>query len=399
MSTLSPKGALLIAGLSLGTTGVITAGIGPALADLASNTSSSLDSIGSIFSALFLGGLLTQLIGGPITDRLGQRPVMLAGLVLMALGCGGIVASRYLPLLLACALIAGLGRGAITISTHLLIARVFATRSAAALNLLNVFYGVGAVAGPMIAGATQRSWGSAALVIWFGAALLLAQVPLLLRLGADLPGVLHMGEPGAQAHSPLRHPVLWVSGIILLLYVGSETGFGGWILTYLERTVEIDASTAALMTSCFWLAITGGRVVATVVGTKLSALTVLISSMSGAVVGALLVVLGQGNAALSTAGIIVLGVSFGPIYPTTLSIVTASFRRAPGTATSIASAMGGLGGTLLPWLQGNLLQYYGPAASMQMIVITTTVMLGLEFVRQALVRRVPFETGQPTAGA
>ncbi len=271
MSTLSPKGAPMIAGLSMASLGMITGGIGPALPNLAANTSSSLATIGALFSAIFLGGLMTQLLGGPLNDRYGQRPIMSAGLLMMALGSGGMAASRSLPLTLVCALITGMGRGAVSISAHILIARVFTARSAAALNMLNVFFGVGAVAGPIVASVALRAWDSAVVVLWLGASLVLAQLPLMRQLGGKLPGILRRGEPGAQAANPLRQPVLWVCGVLLFFYVGGETGVGGWITTYLEQTFVLDTATSALMAGSFWLAITSGRLIGALVGTRLGA--------------------------------------------------------------------------------------------------------------------------------
>ena len=61
---------------------------------------------------------------------------------------------------------------------------------------------------------------------------------------------------------------------------------------------------------------------------------------------------------LTVAAILLLGLAFGPIYPTTLAIVTARFRT--GTAASTIIAVGSLGGLLLPWLDGVLIEGPGP---------------------------------------
>src|SRR5258706_1776247 len=148
MKKLSPRGTMVASCISFVALGGITAALGPALPDLAANTGSSLAAVGAVITALFVGSLIALIVAGPLNDRIGQRPVLLAGVALLALGTFGVAASHWLPLTLLCAVVAGLGHGAIDVRTNVLIAEVFAARSAAALNLLNVFFGLGAVAGP-----------------------------------------------------------------------------------------------------------------------------------------------------------------------------------------------------------------------------------------------------------
>ena len=78
---------------------------------------------------------------------------------------------------------------------------------------------------------------------------------------------------------------------------------------------------------------------------------------------------------------ILIGFCFGPIFPTALSIVTATFRRAPGTAASVVVALGSLGGMLLPWIQGALLESRGPSSSVLLVAAGTLAMLALELGR------------------
>src|SRR5438132_13835107 len=66
--------------------GVLAATLGPALPELAKGTGSSLAEVGAVFSALFLGGLISQVVSGLLIERLGFRPLLLVGLMLAALG-------------------------------------------------------------------------------------------------------------------------------------------------------------------------------------------------------------------------------------------------------------------------------------------------------------------------
>jgi len=366
--------------------GVITAALGPALPDLAANTGSSLATVGGVITALFLGALLALSVAGPLNDRLGQRPVLIVGVALLALGTLGIAASHWLPLTLLCAAVAGLGHGAIDISTNVLIAEVFVGRSAAALNLLNVFFGLGAVAGPAIAGLTLQLWNTALPALWIGAALTLLQAPLIPLL-ADTPRAPHAEAGKSRTAALFRTPLLWALGVLILLYVGVENGIGSWTTVYLASTTRLGQATAALATSGFWLALTGGRVIAALIGTRLTPDRLLLLALIGAFAGGVLLASSVGNAPLTIAAVLGMGLCFGPVFPTTLAITTATFRQAPGTAASAVVAMGSFGGMLLPWLQGVLLERVSPAASVLLVAAGALGMLALHIGRGGLTKR------------
>jgi fucose permease len=386
MNRLGARGTMASSCARFFALGVLTAAIGPALPDLAARSGSSLAVVGTVITALFLGALVSLLVAGPLNDRLGQRPVLLAGVVLLAAGTLGLATSQALPLMLACAVVAGLGHGAIDVSTNVLIAEVFATRSAAALNLLNVFFGLGAVAGPAIAGLTLRLWGTALPALWLGAGLALLEAPLILLL-ASAPPAQADAAPVHAAASLLRSTRLWAIGALVLLYVGVENGIASWTTVYLERTTALDQAAGALITSGYWLALTGGRVVAAFAGARLAAERMLLIALAGGLAGGALLATSTGSAPLTIVAVLLIGFCFGPIFPTALAVTTATFRRAPGTAASVVVAMGSAGGTLLPWLQGVLLERASPSASVLLVAAGTLAMLGLHVGHGALERQ------------
>jgi fucose permease len=364
--------------------GLITSGIGPALPELATRTASSLADLGGMFTALFFGALITQLITGPISDRTGQRPVMFVGLLLLALGAAGATWSHMLSLTFASTVLAGLGAGAIVVTNNLLVAQLFPARSTSMLNLANVFYGIGAVLGPALAGQSLRLFGTALLAIWGGAALMLILMAAIVRL-PDVQSV--QAEAAADHAGPVwRSAALWMLGALVLLYVGMETGIGGWATAYMQRTTAQDVATAALTASAFWLALTGGRVIGTFAGMRLASATLLTICIGVALGGALLLQASIGHALLSTAAAVIMGLALGPIYPTALAITAATFRRGTGTATSIVMALGSVGGMSLPWLLLVLLER-GPMLSTLLIVAGMAGMLALHIGRGRLGRQ------------
>lgn len=355
--------------------GLFTAALGPNLPEMAAMTANSLATLGAVFTALYLGAILAQIAYGPLDDRFGERPLMLVGLALAVLGSVGLTISHALPLTLAAGFVIGLGGGTIITSANLLVAEAYVERRVSALNVLNLFFGVGAIAGPALAGLLIRTWGTALPALWVGAAVFLLLLPFVVLIPAahSAPHAPH----SSKNVSVYRAPLLWVMGVLLLVYVGTEAGVGGWTLTYMERTTILDREAASWVASGFWFGFTLGRIVAAVIGARLTAVTLLLASAVGSLVAGLLLVGSGGNAGFTIVATVTLGFCFGPIYPTALAITTAAFANAPGRAVSVIAALGSAGGMLLPPLQGVLLEGVSPLASVMQVAAATLGMLGL----------------------
>jgi fucose permease len=356
--------------------GVTTAVLGPVLPELAARTGSPLAALGAVFTALFLGALATQTVAGPLADRVGERPVLLGGLAVTTLGVIGVALSPALPLTLVCAFVLGLGHGAVDVSTNVLVARTFADRPVTALNVLHVFFGGGAVVGPAMAGLAIEGLGTGLPALYAGLVPLIVLAPLV----PPIPRPKRTGNAqttnGGQA-GLYRSPLVWALGFLLLLYVGTEMGMSGWATAYMQRAAGVSLAVGAWVTSAFWLALSAGRMVGATLGARMPSGRVLWLSLAAASAGGLLLVAVQGQAAASVFAIALIGFGFGPIFPTTVATATARFPDAPGRATSLIVAFGSLGGMLLPWIQGQLLDGQGPAAIALFVAVCILAMLAL----------------------
>ncbi len=272
--------------------GILVASFGPALPELAANTHSSLAGAGSLFTALFMGALLSQIAIGPIQDRFGARPVLMVGMLITAFGLAAATLSDNLPTAWGIMLGAGLGDGVIVVGVNVMVAVVFASRSVMALNLSNVFYGVGAVAGPAIAAFTMSRWGTALPALWIaaGALALFALAVPLIRVHGHTAAPARTEEDAAESTARpavYSSPALWALGGLLMLYVGTEIGVGNWAIAYLGQAAAVPAEQAALAASGYWLALTAGRLGGAGAGTRLGSRRLLTVALSGALSGAL----------------------------------------------------------------------------------------------------------------
>jgi MFS transporter, FHS family, L-fucose permease len=353
--------------------GVMFAGIGPTLPLLARQIGQDIAVLGGLFTAISLGIILAQVGAGRASARFGQRFVLAAGMLLMGVGSLGVTLGPNLVVLLGAALLLGVGFGGVLAGGNLLVAQLFPDRSAAALNGVNLFFGLGSMLGPALAGFAGAQLGVAQAGMWAGAGLLLALAPMVLAYAAQPAG---RAAAARAEHEPAHPAAGWLLGLLLLIYIGTEVGFSGWLTVFMIAGGKLAPASAALVVSGFWLALTLGRTLGAVLGMRLAAPLLLMLSLLGLLSGATLLVLGMSNQIISIAGVLCLGLSCGPVFPTVLAIV-ANTARDSGSTTSLVLAIGNGGGLIVPVLLGVLLTQYGPLAAASMVVVAALAMLVL----------------------
>jgi fucose permease len=366
--------------------GLTIAAIGPSLPTLATRIGVDIAALGGLFTAFSAGVIVAQLVIVRASQRFGQRAALGGSMLLMSVGSLLIAQSSVLVLLFGSALLAGAGFGGLLSTGNTLVAGLFPGRSAVALNGINLFFGVGSIVGPALAAAANARFGAPQQAIWISAGMLIALF-LAVAWASAQRSASAAGRQGApQSVAPVRS---WVFGFLLLVYVGTEIGFGAWLTLYMATSAGLDIAQGALAVSGFWLALTGGRALAAASGARVRAPDLLMICLVGLLVGAAVLSLSIGNLALTVAGVLLFGLSCGPVFPTVVAILTVSAQGE--RATSRALALGNMGGMLLPALIGLLLTRVGPLAVTMVLVVAALSMIGLAI----SARREPAEARLP----
>jgi fucose permease len=379
---------LIVTCVSYFSFGLVWASIGPLLSQFAARNGTSLATIGGIYSAIFLGAVVSQIALGRFTDRWGQLRSLTVALLVLSLGIISMSYSRWLPLTFLLAFITGLGQGVSNLSGNVLVGQLYKENSVSSVNLLNGCWGLGAFIGPLLVSGSVHLWQNGLPALVFSALVTIASALILLFSFFN-------GKIGTQGERPELHgqqrmrftAFLWSLGVLLLLYVGTESAMGGWATTYMQKTTTLKLELAAMVTAGFWLAITLGRVMGTVLGSRLSPKKVLIICLSIASFGAILFVASFGNTVLSIAAIFFIGLGFGAIFPTSMAMMTMAFSDTPGQAGSVITVLGSVGGMLIPWLQGVIMQQAGIRAGTYMIAVLITLLVATFIVNQRFSRK------------
>lgn len=368
--------------------GLFLGAIGPAVPDLARLTGSSVEAVGAIFSTVFFGALFAQLAAGQIMDRFGMRLLILFGIVLSAGAALALVNSVTLTTVLVLAAVVGIGHGAMDITSQVYIARIFGRDSLRALNSIHLFFGIGTVIGPTVASFALREVGSALPAIALAAVTPLLVLPILWFQLRELPrNAANESAIQPTTRSVYVSPLLWLFGLMMLVYVGFETGVGGWTTVYMTSTTGMVEADAALITSGYWLTFTLGRLAATLLAARFTAGQMLLGSVTISGLGVLLLMLNVGNMTLSIASTLLIGFGCAPVYALVISLSAGAFPHAAGRAASFAAAMGSLGGLSITPLQGVVLQRFGGAAMGGYLLVQTFIMLLLYVGIMALMQR------------
>jgi len=352
--------------------GLTLASVGPSLSALAARIGVDSAALGGLFTVFSTGVIATQFVIGSICRRFGQRATLATGMVLMGLGELTIAQASALPLVFAAALLAGAGFGSIMATGNTLVAQLFPSNSAAALNGANLFFGVGAIVGPSVVAAANTCFGAPQLGLVVGVGALVALAPIVITAAAR-----STGDSREQRATPATIPTRsWLLGSLLLVYTGTEIGVGAWLTLYMINSGALGSAQAPLAVAAFWVALTSGRALAAALGSRTSAYSLLWLCLGGLLLGAIVFALGIGNVPLTLAAVLIFGLSCGPVFPTVLALVT-SRARGSGTAASLVLALGNSGGLVIPALIGLLLSRYGPAAAAGLVLGAALAMLAL----------------------
>ena len=184
----------------------------------------------TIASYLF-GFALGQVIWGPISDRRGRRPVLLAALVLYAVATLVCAAAQSIDTLIAARLLQAIGgSGSIVLARAMVRDLYSGVRAGRELSLMGAISGFAPIAAPMIGGVLQTGFGWRASFIVMAA----AGAAAILAVGRLLPETLRQRttEPISLAFMAQSYVAVLRQGDFLA-YLGiltiSFAGLFAWI--------------------------------------------------------------------------------------------------------------------------------------------------------------------------
>jgi fucose permease len=330
---------ILAAILAIFVYGMIAAMLGTILPGLSERFKLTPRQNGTMAFSQALGLMIASVGVGPLIDSQGKKIGLVLGLALIAAALGLLPRSRGFGGIVALLFLLGLGGGIVVTGANALVSDVAETRRATALNLVNLFFGLGGMATPFIS-ANLLKRDTVKLCYAAGA---FAVVALLVQIAAPIPGP--NGTQSfvlADAGDVLGRPILFLLGLFLFLYVSCEVGIWNWLAQHLVAQGIPESRALNVLSLGFALGILLGRVAVSPILISVSPQTVTLAASAAMALTTWLALRARGVTA-AWISVFLAGVAMAPVFPTTLAIVGNAFPRMTGTAIGFAITCGWIG--------------------------------------------------------
>jgi fucose permease len=318
--------------------GMIAAMLGTILPDLSDRFQLSPSQNGTIAFAQALGLIVASLGVGPLLDNEGKKLGLVLGLALIAIALFALPRSPGYRGILLLLFLLGVGGGIVVTAANSLVSDVSQAHRGTALNLVNLFFGLGALATPFIAANFfGRNWVRLCYTI-----AALTVVTLVLQAVTKMPGPSGGGFVLADAAPVLGRPLLLLIGLFLFLYISCEVGIWNWLPRHLIAQGIPESRALNILSLGFALGLLIGRAGVLPILTRAPAITVtLVGSIAMAITTFLMLRTSRPQAAFVL--VFLAGLSMAPVFPTTIAIVGDAFPRMTGTAIGFVITCGWIG--------------------------------------------------------
>jgi fucose permease len=319
--------------------GMIAAMLGTILPDLSARFHLTPTQNGTIAFAQALGLMIASLAVGPLLDTQGDKIGLILGLIAIAVALFALPKSRGYGSIVILLFLLGVGGGIVVTGANALSSAASPEHRATALNLVNLFFGLGGLATPFIsANLFKQNWPRLCYTV--------ASVTVLTLV---IQAVTPMPAPSGSAAFLLAgvgpilgRPLLLLSGLFLFLYVGCEVGVWNWLPRHLIAQGIPESKALNILSLGFALGLLIGRVAVSPILIHVPAATVTLASSIAMAVTTFLML--RTNKPVAAAVLVFLaGLAMAPVFPTTLAIVGSAFPQMTGTAIGFAITCGWAG--------------------------------------------------------
>jgi len=357
-------------------TGIATVLIGQVLPILVKRLEIDDRQAGYFFIAQFAGSITGTLGSMWFARRNSFLPANVFGCILIAAGVLFLNFHSFQMCLFGFFL-TGVGVGLTLPSINLLTLKINFERPASALNVLNFFWGVGAILSQPFVDFLSRGTSlfvpTAVLAVLFvTSAIIFNFMPREIEQDRK-PDEENAGDNDA-APPIWTSPVAWMIAFFNFIHVGFESGMGGWLKTYTERLGEEPTAVLFSPILLYFLFFVVGRGIAPLFLRFLNENNLLFLNLLTVLIGTA-VILFAGNIFSLSIGASIAGFGTSSIFPTNLSRFSKTFGSAAIRRATPLFICGTLGAASTTWAIGFASYYFGNLRSGMFVLLFSSLAL------------------------
>ena len=371
--------------------GIILLLVGPLVPNLMQTFGIGESMAGLLLGVGSLGFVVGPLFAGALIDRINVRAALIVGLLIEVAVLGLFGISPVFVLAVAANFFVRLGSSFVETSANVMPALTQSRRPAhAVMNLVHMFFSVGAFVGPFLIGLYLQATGEWRPIMFFalvptGALLLWAALTRFPeRPGRPTGGDVRLSpraaseraKPFAHVGAVIRQRYVLLGALTLMLYVGAEVGISSWVVHYLQRELGLSAVASASGLSILWIFIMLGRLANSMLGNRFtSGMLVTISGIAGAI-GIVLFLFAR-SVASAYPLLAWVGLCLSGVFPNVMGELNRHDPERIGTVTAVMAMGAASGAGLFQWLVGFLAEtvsltaaFVTPAVLQVLFVVT-----------------------------
>ena len=326
--------------------GIILLLLGPLVPSFMATFAIGESMAGLLLAAGSVGFVTGLFFAGAVIDRVNVRAALAIGLAVEA---AALVLFAIAPAF-AVALVAGFalrfGASFIEAGSNVMPTLTAQRRSPhAVMNLVHMFFSVGAFLGPFLIGLYLEATGQWRPIMFL----------TLIPVGLVLAGTLLLRMPRRQTqHNPAEtHPLSHIGSVFrmkhvvfgaftLFFYVGAEVGVSSWVVHYLQSVVGLPPVFSAAGLSILWIAIMIGRLANSLLANRYSSRSLVTISGIGGALGSVAFLFAGGlfGTYLALAWI---GLCFSGVFPNVMAELNNRHPEKTGSATAVMAMGASLG--------------------------------------------------------
>lgn len=329
---------------------------------------------GGLFSILPFGLLIGSIYFGPVSDKYGYRWVLATASLFLAIGFVGIGHSMSLWLLRLCILFFGVGGGVINGATSALISDLSSDdKKIANLNLLGVFFGLGAFCMPIVLSMISES----DYVTVINVVALMSVLVAFVFLFISYPIAVQKEKISFKLLPQFfKNKVFLVICLFLFFQSAFEAIMNNWSVSYFTQHLGVDQKQALVALSFLVLGMTLMRILTGGVFRKLSSKNLLRMAFVFLSVGALCLIIQQPwSYYLNIFGLFLIGAGLSPGFPVMLGITGNMYKEISGTAFSFAMLIALTGNMVINYITGVLVEEFGVQSFLYVIIAEIVFMI------------------------